>query len=105
MNWELIGDIAFWSFVALGLVVLFGEGIAAALSHESNMEERTELRPLSSDEELTAAVAPVGAIHHHLPAYVPAPDLGDHTAQLEPWERPKPPTTYEGGHYVKPERS
>lgn len=101
MNWELVGNIAFAVFVILGLVVILGEGIVAMLARDSVMEARTELRPLTADDgDLTAPVAPVAEVlHHHVPAYVLDSDL---TGPMEPWEHPSPPTTYEGGHYVKP---
>lgn len=101
MNWELIGNVAFAVFVALGLAVILGEGVAAMLARDSVMEGRDDLQPLYVVEDPTVPVA-VTALHHRSPPYVvlePDPDL---TTALEAWELPQLGTKYQGGGYVKP---
>lgn len=65
MNWELIGNVAFAVFVALGLVVILGEAIAAGLSRDSVMEGRDDVMA-EPDTQAIARREP----HFRVPPYI-----------------------------------
>lgn len=81
MNWKLIGIIAFWVAIAVGLVVMVGEAIVAGLSKDSVMEGRDDVAP-EYHHPLPERMPPDNYLQ--VPPFLPQLHLEEVTEPIEP---------------------